>query len=94
MLPGLLANMDWPDYAVYMLFTPGSGCHGAVYRGELGEYVVVSSSHIVLTEFKAYTLFTPIQGFVFWEGFRTGVCRLGICQLLVRLGRGYLFTPL
>ena len=65
MLPGLLANVDWPDYAVYILFTPGGGCHGAVYRGELGEYAVVSSSHIVLTEFKAYTLFTPIQGFVF-----------------------------
>ena len=65
MLPGLLANMDWPDYAIYMLFTPRSSCHGVVYRGEFGEYVVVSSSHIVLARFKAYTLFTPIQGFVF-----------------------------
>ena len=30
------------------------------YRGELGGYVVVSSGYIVLTDFKAYTLFTPI----------------------------------
>ena len=30
------------------------------YGGELGGYVVLSEDCVVLTDFKAYTLFTPI----------------------------------